>query len=314
MSPLSAGEQVVHEIPVDGSIQSLRVGFGFRPSSEGLSAQIILPSGENLVLTRDAEGLAYSWVGRPAETGFWVLKAETDRDGHVIGEIRAVSDLKLHIDAPQGEHISGQEFRIEGWLMEGTAPVSGAQVAATVQDLDEGDVSLDVTELGGGRYSALFERPPPGDYLATFTASGRRGTQPFRRIARLPSLFVAPRLGELLGVVGERAIDEDGDGWYESLDLDLEFRINESGPCVIGGELVSEDGELISQAFDAAKVDKGTLYTTLSFRGDAIRRSGNSGRFTLTNLTVRDEWRTPLIERMEGEVYRTAAYQSEEFK
>lgn len=99
-----------------------------------------------------------------------------------------------------------------------------------------------------------------------------------------PGLFVVDSdPAQIIDVVGERLIDDDGDELAEVIELDVLIAVNEPGPYELRGELLDESGDVAATAlisFAGAPLPGGML-ATLRFDASDLVAHGVDGLWTL---------------------------------
>jgi hypothetical protein len=137
------------------------------------------------------------------------------------------------------------------------------------------------------------------------------------RVADAP---VAPgfwdeEFAQFTGVVGEDVVDDDGDGRYDGLVLDVEVDTAQAAPITVVGWLEDGSGTPIATTSTQAELDVGTGTVPLRFSGLTIHASGRDGPYTLARAALRVDF------QMDGgtlavaeNLHTTAAYAHTDFE
>jgi hypothetical protein len=120
-----------------------------------------------------------------------------------------------------------------------------------------------------------------------------------------------PQLGKLSGEYSDRGVDENGDGKFELLDVDVGVRIFFPGQYTLTGYLYDKNGSEIGWAIDNGDFEAGNGTMHLKFDGMPIEQHRADGPFTLGKLFLAGEnWR---IKDVANNVYNTFSYKYSDF-
>ena len=127
------------------------------------------------------------------------------------------------------------------------------------------------------------------------------------------------RAGEMAfsGAFSDYGLDEDGDGRYESLLIQVGVQVTETADYELSGRLEDAGGGQIGAARTRVNLTAGTHFIALVFDGAQIGGRGVDGPYTLTGLgffkLVGDEVAldSPILTRMNA--YQTFAYRADQF-
>lgn len=163
-----------------------------------------------------------------------------------------------------------------------------------------------------GVYGNSYSTALHGRYVATVRANGTYEGQAYTRTA--DTLFtLAPHSAALSGQYSEQPQDDDGDGFYDWLDMTAGLAVNTDGTYQLAADLMTLEGEFVAHALAQADLAAGSAQLTLSFSGQAIAASGQDGPYWVSNVLLVDTDRgTVVVDRAEN-VYQTAAYDHTQF-
>lgn len=127
--------------------------------------------------------------------------------------------------------------------------------------------------------------------------------------ARAESL--RPPLGEFISAVTDRAVDEDGDGLFDALELTFSVDIQKEGSWAVGAVVIDPAGLLVIRTGQRLDRAPGEQAVVLRIDGTTLRRRGLAGPYTVDlELRVGDHART--VAQLDP-LYTTQAYRPEDF-
>ena len=206
----------------------------------------------------------------------------------------------------------GDVIQVEAKVESGGTAISGADIVGEILFADASTQSLSLTDDGQGADATAQD----GIYTGTYTPSqaGYQGlsvsytnTTGMEIVEQNPLLVMAPtaQLGE---TYTDRIVDEDLDGLYDYLEIDVPVNVTESGNYRINASLESSNGEFISQTSTLADaLPSGAQTVTLRFPGADIGNYGLDGPYAIGALSVgHDSLSVPLDEQISA--HTTSAY------
>jgi hypothetical protein len=127
--------------------------------------------------------------------------------------------------------------------------------------------------------------------------------------ARAESL--RPPLGEFISAVTDRAVDEDGDGLFDALELTFSVDIQQEGSWAVGAVVTDPAGLLVIRTGQSLDRAPGEQAVVLRIDGTTLHRRGLEGPYTVDlELRVGDHART--VAQLDPP-YTTQAYHPEDF-
>lgn len=199
-----------------------------------------------------------------------------------------------------------------GTLQGPSGGIAGADVQVQLSRMDGVTETLALTDLGGGMYRTTYAVPDvPGYLKATFTAIGDdSGTAFTRQVDRL--LAIAPHAAQLAGTYTDWLEDRDGDGFDDTLVLDVGVTATQVGTYTLSADLVAS-GQTVAHAVSFATLTNGTQTVTLRFDGWDIRRFQIDGPYTVTHVYLVDLGAGGIPAQIADDVWMTDAYNWQDF-
>ncbi len=171
-----------------------------------------------------------------------------------------------------------------------------------------------LAEQNGGIYTGVYTIPNAPGYLGlSVIAEGNEGGVAYAR--QVDSLLaIAPQTVQLTGRYADSAVDDDGNGKYDRLNLGIIVTSTQAGSYLLSGDLMGAGNILVAHGVISTSLSMGVVTATLPFNGDQIRRSGLNGSYILSNLTIADQQNggVPAVWQATN-VYTTAAYTATNF-
>jgi PKD repeat protein len=222
------------------------------------------------------------------------------------------TDRTMSIATDLDMYQAGDTAIFTGTLQGPSGGIAGANVQARLIRMDGVTETLLFNDLGSGVYGASYTVPDVPGYLgATFTAIGDDGGTAFTRQVN-DLLAIAPHNAQLAGTYADRLEDGDGDGFYETLALDVGVAATEAGTYTLSADLVVAE-QTVAHAVYYGILTNGTQTVTLRFDGSDIFQSQVSGPYTVTNLYLVDLGAGGIPAEMAYDVWVTAAYDWHDF-
>ena len=264
-------------------------------------------------------------VASPAE-GLWQvqLAAATETQFEMVAEVE--SQLQFIVLADEGTYSPGETVTLEGGVIAAERLQAGYTLSGTMQMPDGSSFPLSFHDDGaGGDKNA-------GDNLHTaqFLAPGANGdieilVQASKdNIVRYTSLLVAvvSQTATIQGAGPESAVDANGNGYFDALNVDVAFNVSEAGHYDISGDLYSGSGEKLADGVYTTLLAGEPLATgahtvTLSYDGKTLREAGVDGPYLLDHLQVQHhtaEFDLPMTVASARTVYTTTAYTANQFE
>lgn len=205
------------------------------------------------------------------------------------------------------------------------APVNALMAVTFNENMNAGSINATTFKLSGGisgqvsynanSRTAIFKPTtnlaPDTAYTATVTkgvqdAVGNAMENPYEWHFTTGSNTSAGI--RFTGNYADRAVDDDGDGLFDRLIIEVGVEVLSSGTCNLNGRLTDSNGESIEWATAGNTYLTAGIHTLqLIFPGDAICSHGVDGPYTLTALHFYNAYNTSVYVSL-TEAYNTYAY------
>jgi alpha-tubulin suppressor-like RCC1 family protein/pimeloyl-ACP methyl ester carboxylesterase len=192
--------------------------------------------------------------------------------------------------------------------------LTGATVQAQLSKPGVVTDTVLLTDSGGGFYTAVYTIPNVPGYLGlSVVAQGNDAGMLYARQTDT-LLAVSPSTIQVADRYRDAAVDGDGNGKAESLDVGIVLTATKAGSYLVSGDLMGAGNVYVAHGVVSTTLDMGVVTATLSFNGDEIRGSRMNGSYTLTNLTISDQQNAgvPAVWQAQN-VYATAPYNWSDF-
>jgi hypothetical protein len=263
-------------------------------------------------------------IVNPAD-GLWQMQIAAEGEAYFEMMAAVESPLQLIVLADEGTYSPGATVTLEGGVVAEDRLQAGFTLSGTAQLPDGSRVVLDFYDdgangdkhAGNNLYTAQFPAPAAnGDIEILVQAT--KGS-----IARYTGLLVpvVGRTATIQGAGPESAIDANGNGYFDSLNIDVTFNVLEAGHYDVAGDLYSANGEKLADGVYTTTLGGKPLTTgvhtvTLSYDGQTLREQGVDGPYVLDHLQVDHhtaEFDLPMTVASARYVYTTTAYTANQF-
>jgi formylglycine-generating enzyme required for sulfatase activity len=269
------------------------------------------------------EGGVAAYVFTNTVTGSWSYALTA------VGALEPISytllanpETALTVQAPTsvGLHV-GEPAVITATVRVADTFMPGATVTATVKlpggsretlVLQDTGVDPDVTGSDGIYTGVFLNTTASGTYPVTVVATGDHQSLTYRRNTATV-FFVAPNMASLHGSYGDRAVDSDGDGYFDYLELQVGVDVVMTGTLALSAVLSGSAGEHISLANNLIPLTTTGVQTfTLQVDGREIRASGLNGPYRVAPVTLLEDDQLMLLDQS-AVGWLTAAYDHQNF-
>jgi hypothetical protein len=301
-------------------------GQTINPDTPGVDPQV-----QYYVMTADAEdvtspGYYQYWIENPAD-GLWRIQMEAATTTNFFASAVGASPLLVHID-PDGVSVHpGETVIVEtGVREEAGAFQSGFAFTGTMQLPDDSvfqptfhdDGTQGDKAAGDNIYTTQFTAPD-GDAVLKIVVQATKGN-----IVRFDSIFVSvvAQTATILGVGNERAVDANGNGFFDAVLVDVTIDVLEAGDYDVFGDLYAGSGEKVADGvYTTLRPNEpfatGVQTVTLTFDGKRLRETGIDGPYLLDYLDVK-HYTSEFFDSMSVDfartVYTTTAYTADQFE
>ncbi|MEE9555314.1 MAG: choice-of-anchor X domain-containing protein [candidate division Zixibacteria bacterium] len=258
--------------------------------------------------------------------GIWNLEVTTEDKtelgiGYTIEVYHRNPELKTLYKTNKDVYKSDERVIITAILRSGEMPVSDATVRAVIareRDIIDTLVLLDDglhkdSLANDGRYASVFDiSNRQGDYYIHIDAE-KPGQSPFARKDDYALMFIVNN-SSIIGTTGERTVDIDRDGSYDSLVVSVDFEITHSQDYRMKASLYDRYGKKIAASRICDDFPKGKQKVEFSFDGSTIFEYGADGPYYLRDLILSDSCdNVPLLDSIDN-VYATEKYDFRDFE
>ncbi len=303
---LAAGEVATHTLPLEAGGTTR---FYARWQRGELDFSLRDPTGQRYDPETGGDNVAYfalgyanfaSYVITDTAAGTWSCRISAPEDlaepaGYAIYAVLD-SPLRLAFAAGQPWHRAGEAVALQATLADGDRPVAGASVLAAIYAADHARAEVTLHDDGqhqdgaanDGTYGNTWMPSGPGGYYPVFvTATGER---PEGRHARGAEgvLLISPGTAEIAGSPRLRLRDDNGDGSYERLEVQVAVGAQQAGDFVLAAQLLDAGGAVIGASALPIALSAGLQWVPLSFPGSWIRAHQVDGPYTVSGILLLD--------------------------
>lgn len=267
------------------------------------------------------------FVVNSPEVGTWTFEvsAPGTADGpqaYALTGVLPESPIQLAAATDRSIYHRGDPIVVRASLTNGSAPVAGASVGATIRQGDESPTAFTLVDdgtgddlhTGDGMYSGRFAATAQEGLYEILVSAAGPASAPFNR-ERLLQATVSASTSRLNGTFSDRVDDTDFDGLFDDLEIQVGLDVTASRPYRMLGELADASGHLITTATALADLDAGTATVALRFDGATIYQHGVDGPYQLRVVRVAEDDGSgilPLDELVNA--YSTTSYDHRQFQ
>ena len=245
-----------------------------------------------------------------------------DRANWVVTVVQD-SDITLALTPDATWQPLNGTVKLRSKLMVEDAPLVGATVTCTVVRPDGTTQAVALLDdgahndgaAGDGVYGNSFVGSQYGRYSLLAKATGTSHEIPFLRTAFSEVQF-GSGTARISGTFSDRGVDTDGDGLFNTLQVDVPVQVTTAGEYAAFAELRSASGGVLAYSNATADLTPGQRKLTFNFSGEEIWANGGNGRFTLADLRLNDMGADggPLQIDFKPAPYTTANYTRDQFQ
>jgi hypothetical protein len=163
-----------------------------------------------------------------------------------------------------------------------------------------------------GLYGLIYsETDSDGIYIVRLASDGTHNGQEYTRNNTV-FFTVGSNAASLNDTYSDVALDQNGDGLYEWLELSIGLDVLQAGEYAISADLYAGN-EFISHAIGQLSLATGSQTLLIRFDGDDIRQSQLNGPYMIRNLLLFHESNDGLLIETADNVHTTAPYSYEQF-
>jgi pimeloyl-ACP methyl ester carboxylesterase len=192
---------------------------------------------------------------------------------------------RLAIELPDSA-ASGEQVTITARAINDTKPISGAILTATTYTAT-GSETIPLREQAPGEYTGTITAPvQAGEYIVSVQGEGP-GQNLFQRQADTSIAVRQPGL-QATGSGTAEAVDTNGNGFSDQLQVKAPIRVDVPGNYVAGATLYGPKGEPVATAKAELDLAVGQQTIMIPFAGQDIVTAGINGPYTVALIIVGD--------------------------
>jgi|GEM_PF-6823430 len=239
-----------------------------------------------------------------SETGRWTARIQgatvTNPGGtefYMALATQETSAVSLNISTDAATSIAGEPITVRATVNGLSGGIPGATVEAYLKidastnllvTLRDDGVGADAT-AGDGTYTGVFSQAvAPGTYMLSVRAIGG-AAHPFDRETGVLAVVASHGASIDDTSVHDQGIDADGNGLFDSLDIDLNVPARIAGTYVVTATLVDASGHEIQTLSKSHDLATGANLIKLSFDGRLIYGARSDGPYTVRAVTLKED-------------------------
>jgi len=235
----------------------------------------------------------FASVGPGTYTVRFNATAALTQDEAVFTQLTTNSPLVVGLVAPDSEVVLNNLAVLTAAVFEGSEPVGGASAEVTVRDPTGTYTTFSLVDDGveadnaarDGLYSGELEPSLPGRYaaVADITGTTSNGLSFSRQAAA--EFTVVPARSLLTGGFNDMGVDDDGNGLFDRVSIEVEADTLEAGDYRLFLRLGTVGGQSLLRSTDAA-LPVGPSVLTVDFEADGIQQLGEDGPYELASMEL----------------------------
>ena len=340
---LAAGEVVRIPMPV-AELQTAEFSI---VSNGSLTATLISPAGDvidpstpdvdptvHYVLTEpDNEEhptwMVFYYIETP-DDGVWQVALEAKTDTRYWLSMGGVSPVEVWVETDKREYGPQETVTVQAAVLKSDGDFSvlqkGFAFTGTVEldyrntvpftlydDGSHGDL-----RAGNGVYTGQFMAPGGNSELRVIVQAAKGNVM---RFATVPVQSFGWS-GEIISVGNDRGMDDNDNGYFDKLAVDVVIDVGQAGHYEVTGVLTTPDGKWSTLALFTTHATDTPLATgvntiTLGFDGKALRGSGRDGEYQVKSISVDyfgEEFYGSATVASARNVYTTGVYSATQFE
>ena len=181
----------------------------------------------------------------------------------------------------------GDVVAVSAFVFEEDAPVADAAASVVVRPETGEPVTLDLLDdgvgadgvAGDGVYSAPVFPESTGEYSVVGAINGlTAGGVPFEREVATGFKVISPQ-GRIVNIVDDRAVDDDLDGVFDRVTVDVAVEIFTGGTFDLLIQLLTNDDRRLTRKSESNLLSPGTQTIAVSFESEGLVSVGVDGPY-----------------------------------
>lgn len=273
-----------------------------------------------VVLTLQTPGFHYIYDLPSQGAGNYSVRVESPSNptGEIayITHVQTDSAIRTALFATQSSVVQGQPAVFSAAVFNGSNALSGATVTVTARRESDTPVTFTLLDDGGaaddtagdGLYSGEFTPSATGSYAILAQITGTTGGGVSYTRHSLTEIKVVPPTSVFTGTIGDHGIDDDSDGLFDRMALDVQTNTTVAGDYSVVAQLKTASGKRLQRGLQAT-LAAGVSTVSVHFEAEAFVEAGENGPYAveLLELFHVTEQETTLADRLEN-AGQTSAY------
>jgi pimeloyl-ACP methyl ester carboxylesterase len=302
-----------------------QVNFSLREPGGRLIDPDVVAGDSNLEYSFDTDlGLYhFSYVIDNPIPGNWetIVQSTTPATFTILAKV--ASPISIEVTTSKSSYLPGQTITIQAALMQSGLIVTGGTVTGKFEQPDSTFIPIsfyddmthgDTTALDG-IYTAQVTAPDTQASLYLNTVA----TKGLTRREKSTLIPVSNQTAVITNVTGEWTIDDDGDGYIDWLNIQVNIKVLQSGFFDLQGSLADSTNAILlstqyqSHSHSTTPLNLGDNSIVLKFNGENLWAKGKEGPYKLTNLLLEDTTGQIYPIDLANDIYTTANYTRSQF-
>ena len=211
----------------------------------------------------------------------------------VMIEVNTDSNIRSMLFATESVVVQGRPAVFSAAVFNGSTALAGATVSVEARRgsdtpvnftlLDDGGIDDDTA--GDGLYSGEFTPGAPGDYsvLAIITGTTPGGATYTRH--SMTAIRVVSPTSTLTGTVADHGVDDNADGLYDRVVLDIQTNTVAAGDYSLVAYLKTASGKMISRGRKVT-LATGVATTPVNFEAEVFLETGENGPYIIAAIEL----------------------------
>ena len=264
--------------------------------AQGFSFEIITTTDEDSFESLLALPGTHTVIGLPpsAPPGIYRIKIDgTAVTGNeaVVASYYSSSSVRAAAVTDAGTYRIGDTVIVSAIIRDGSTPVTGATVSASVGDVSQAVASVNLLDSGqydeapgDGIYTGSFTAGQAGEFTAAITATGTSSTgMSFSRTAST-TFRVLPSLASFISF-SDAGVDDNGNGLFDRIVVTANVNVQAAGNYRFAISLTSSSGTRIN-ASSSSLLAQGIQQISVSFPAASVASLGVNGPYSRKDATL----------------------------
>jgi hypothetical protein len=249
--------------------------------------------------------------------GLWTLSIGAltvpSEGARFMASVYMETDLQLAARADQSLYEIGEAATFTASLSSTSGSIAQTVVEAIITRSGGVTDIVPLADQGNGNYQSTYIIPAvPGFQFASVVATGTYDGEPFSRQVDFTFGVASPYVS-LNGQYGARTPDENGDGNFDALLIDVGITATELATITLSADMTSGFVTRTLTAITTTVISPGVQVIPLDFPGRSIHRLRGDGPYTVTNVILEDLSVGGVLADTANDAFVTAPYDHRQF-